>query len=152
MARMKDEGIINLYITKDKDEHNAIVKQDFKNTRRITIDSSHAANHQAKAKTELLQKGKNIGYALATTVRMLVRKFTHNNQQVRFAHKPTAARFNKKEELIMITYDSGANNHYMSESYRIILVLPILRPSHKRVAVTNGGTSKCKYVTRLPFH
>ena len=51
----------------------------------------------------------------------------------------------------MITYDSGAYNHYMSESNRIKLELPIFRPSHKRVAVANGGTSKGKYVTRLPF-
>ena len=51
----------------------------------------------------------------------------------------------------MITYDSGAYSHYMSEADRIGLGLPILRPSHKRVAVANGSTSKCKYVARLPF-
>ena len=59
--------------------------------------------------------------------------------------------FHKKEEPILITYDSGTDNHYMSEAERIVLGLPILRPSHKRVAVANGGTSKGKYVTRLPF-
>ena len=51
----------------------------------------------------------------------------------------------------MITYYSGADNHYMSEAGRIRLKLPILRPSHKRVAVANGGMSEGKYVTRLPF-
>ena len=51
----------------------------------------------------------------------------------------------------MITYDSGADNHYVSEVDRIKLKLPILRPSHKPVAVANGGTSKGKNVTRLPF-
>ena len=60
-------------------------------------------------------------------------------------------RFHNEEGPIMITYDSGADNHYVSEANRIKLKLPILRPSHKRVAVSNGGTSKCKYVTRLPF-
>ena len=88
---------------------------------------------------------------MATTLRKLVRKFTHNNQQVRFMHKPTVARFQKKEEPIMITYDAGADNHYMSESDRIGLGLQILIPWHKRVAVANGGTSKVKYDTRLPF-
>ena len=105
---MNDEGIIDLYITKAKDERTATAKQDFKNARRITIDAFHAANHQAKVKPELLQQVKNIGYALATTVRKLVRKFTHNNQQVIFAHTPT---FHKKEKPIIITYDSGADNH-----------------------------------------
>ena len=51
----------------------------------------------------------------------------------------------------MITYDSGADNHYMSEAYRIKLKLPILRPSHKRVAVSNGGRREGKYLTCLPF-
>ena len=39
----------------------------------------------------------------------------------------------------------------MSESDRIRLELPILRSLHKRVAVSNGGTRKGKYVTRLLF-
>ena len=78
-----------------------------------------------ESKPELLQQGKTIGYALDTTVRKMVRKITHNNQQVIFAHKPTVARFHKKEEPIMITYDSGAYNHYMSETDNIGLVLPI---------------------------
>ena len=60
-------------------------------------------------------------------------------------------RFHNEEEPIIITYDSGAEDHYMSEADRIKLKLPILRPSHKRVAVANGGTSKVIYVTRLPF-
>ena len=51
----------------------------------------------------------------------------------------------------MITYDSGADNHYMSKADRIGLGLSILWPSHKRVAVANVGTSSFKYVTRLPF-
>ena len=51
----------------------------------------------------------------------------------------------------MITYDSGADNHYISEADKIGLGLPILPPLHKRVAVTNGGTSSGKYVTHLPF-
>ena len=51
----------------------------------------------------------------------------------------------------MITYDSGADNHYMSEADRIRLKLPILWPSNKLVAIANGVMSEGKYVTRLPF-
>ena len=51
----------------------------------------------------------------------------------------------------MITYDSGADNHYMSEADRIRLELPIFWSSHKRVAVSNVGKSEGKYVTRLTF-
>ena len=148
---MKDEGIIDLYTTKAEDERTAIAKQDFNDTRRITIDAAHAANYQAKSKPQLLHQSKNTGYVLATTVCKLVHKFTNNNQQVRLRHKPPVARFHNTEEPIMITYDSGPENNYMSEADRIRLELPILRPSHKRVAVSNGGTSEGKYVTHLPF-
>ena len=91
MSKMNDDGIINLYITKAEDERTAISKQDFKNARRITIDAAHAANKKIKSKPALLQKGKNVGYALATTVRRMVCKFTCDNQKVRFTHKPTVA-------------------------------------------------------------
>ena len=59
--------------------------------------------------------------------------------------------FHNEEEPIMITYDSSADNHNVSEADRIKLKLPIMRPSYKSVAVVNGGTSEGKYVTRLPF-
>ena len=52
---MKDEGIIDIYIIKAKDECTYIAKQDFKNVRRITINAAHVANHQDKSKPELLQ-------------------------------------------------------------------------------------------------
>ena len=55
---MKDEGIIDLYITKAEDEHTAIAKKDRKDARRITIDTSHAAYHQNTAKLKFLQQGK----------------------------------------------------------------------------------------------
>ena len=79
MSKINDDGIIDLYITKSEDERTAIAKQDFKNVRRITINSAHTSNNQIKSKPELLQQGKKVGYALATTVRRMVRKFTRNN-------------------------------------------------------------------------
>ena len=105
-----------------------MAKQDLKDARCIAIDTAHAAIHQEKAKPQLLQQGKNIGCVLATTVRKLVHMFTNNNQQVIFRRNSTVTRFHNKEEPIMITSDSGAENHYMSESDRIRLKLPILRP------------------------
>eukprot|EP00804_Cyclotella_cryptica_P024517 CCRYP_014627-RA/>CCRYP_014627-RA protein AED:0.41 eAED:0.41 QI:0/-1/0/1/-1/1/1/0/236 len=51
----------------------------------------------------------------------------------------------------MVTFDSDADGHYLSETNRLTTVLPILRPSSKQVGVANGGTSKVRYVSRLPF-
>jgi hypothetical protein len=52
---------------------------------------------------------------------------------------------------IMLTYDSGANGHYISEHDQHKAGLPILRPSTWQVGVANAGTSNTKYVTQLPF-
>ena len=94
---MKDDVIIYLYINKAEDERTERAKKDLKDERHITIDTAHAAYHRARSKPQLLQKSNNIGYVLATTVRKLVHKFTINNQQVRFRHKPTVTRFHNKE-------------------------------------------------------
>ena len=51
----------------------------------------------------------------------------------------------------MITFDSGADGHYLSETNRITVGLPILWPSNKQVGVANGGTSKARHVSHLPF-
>ena len=52
---------------------------------------------------------------------------------------------------MLVTYDSGADGHYISEADRKEARLPILRPSTKRVKVANGETSQAKHVTTLPF-
>jgi hypothetical protein len=51
----------------------------------------------------------------------------------------------------MLTYDSGADGHYISEHDQHKVGLPILRPSTRQVGVANGDTSNTKYVTQLPF-
>ena len=51
----------------------------------------------------------------------------------------------------MITYDSGADGHYISEVDRIRAKLPILRKSIKHVGVANSRISAGKHVTKLPF-
>jgi hypothetical protein len=52
---------------------------------------------------------------------------------------------------IMLTYVSGADRDDLSEQDQCKAGLPILRPSTQQVGVANGGTSKEKYVTQLPF-
>jgi hypothetical protein len=49
----------------------------------------------------------------------------------------------------MITYDSGADGHYISEHDCKLANLPILRPSTKRVVA--NGSSAGKHVKQLPF-
>ncbi len=50
-----------------------------------------------------------------------------------------------------MTYDSGANGHYISEKDHRKAGLPIIRKSTRWVGVANGGVSQAKFVTQLPF-
>mgnify|MGYP006195720141 FL=1 len=70
---------------------------------------------------------------------------------VSFAKTRQVRIFQDKEIAAMITYDSGADGHYLSERDQKNVGLPILRPSTKRVGVANGGTSTARHVSRLPF-
>ncbi|KAL7526574.1 hypothetical protein ACHAWF_001827, partial [Thalassiosira exigua] len=52
----------------------------------------------------------------------------------------------------MVTYDSGADGHYISERDRSRAKLSrILRRSHKQVGVANGTVCNGKHVTQLPI-
>ena len=51
----------------------------------------------------------------------------------------------------MVTYNSGADGHYISKKDRRQGGLPILRTLTQKVGVANGGTSKATYLTQLPF-
>ena len=50
----------------------------------------------------------------------------------------------------MLTYDSGADGHYISEKDQRKAGLPILRTSTRKAGVANGGTSKANSVYDLP--
>ena len=52
----------------------------------------------------------------------------------------------------MLTYNSGADGHYISEKDSKELGLPIFCVYSKKVGVANGGTWNGKYVTKLPFY
>jgi len=133
-----------------EDERTVMAKEDKTSRRRVAIDKAHLAEN--KKQPSLLQLGKNVSRALSATARRLVRTVVKRaTKHVRFTGQPTTAVYNKRDAAVMITYDSGADGHYLREGDRKQLGLPILRKSAKKVGVANGGTSKGTFVTALPF-
>ena len=61
------------------------------------------------------------------------------------------AEYNDEDATVLVTYDSEANGHYISEKDIRKVGLQILRISAKKVGVANGDTCNGKYVTALPF-
>ena len=96
------------------------------------------------------QRGHNATYSLGSPFNWTIKKI-NRNKHVSFATHNSINQYIYKEQPIMVTYDSGAGGHYINEKDRRQAGLPILRTSTQKVEVANGGTSKAKYVTQLPF-
>jgi hypothetical protein len=116
-----------------------MAKSNKSNVRRVAIDTAHSK--PTKPSPSLLQQSKNLEQMLSAPTRRLVRKITNSNQhRVTFAGQAMVAEYNSKNSTVMVTYDSGADGHYISEKDRKKVGLPILRISAKKVSVVNGST------------
>ncbi len=70
--------------------------------------------------------------------------------RVTFADKVQQFVFYTQNEPITVTYDSGADEHYISKTDRRRAHLPILRRSNRTVGVANGTACRGTNVTQLP--
>ena len=139
LRRLRDSA--NLFlddsITLAEDERTSLAKADETNKKRMAINAAHTK--RGTTSIGLAQRGRNAAYSLGSAFNRTIKKI-NKNKHVSFSTHP-----------VMVTYDSGADGHYISEKDRRKAGLPILRTSTRKVGVANGGTSKAKYVTQLPF-
>jgi hypothetical protein len=142
-----EELFFNKCITQAEDERTMIAKENKTNAQRLAIDDAH--DYRTKPTVGLWQYGRNITYKIKSAFNRTL-KSINKTKHVRFSpqHK---VRLIKDNSVVMITYNSGADGHYISEKDREAARLPILRPSTKRVMVANGEKSKSQHVTSLPF-
>ncbi len=135
-------------ITQAEDERTVLAKGDQTNTQRLVIDSAHINSN--KPAIGLTQRSCNAAYSLGMTISQTFKKISIN-KHVRFAKHNKVHLFSNTETPIMVTYDSGADGHYISKKDRRKAGLPIIQKSTRRVGVANGGVSQAKFVTQLPF-
>ena len=144
-----DSLFLDNSIAEAEDERTAIAKNDSTNKNSIAIDAAHKyQEHQPS----IIQQGRNAGYRISTAVRRATQSNKANTNRVRFASQHSIRTFHSNKASVFITYDSGADGHYISERDRIAAKLPTLKRSTKRVGVANGGSSNAKHVTQLPFY
>jgi len=93
----------------------------------------------------------NIGYSLHAKAKRVMQNLLSKRPHVQFATKAQICTYHTEQQAIMVTYDSGADGHYISEANQAKTRLPILRQSTKRVGVANGKVSLGNKVTRLPI-
>jgi hypothetical protein len=115
----------------------------------VPIDSAHAQRDQPTI--GLAQRSCNTAYRLGSAFNWTIKKL-NRNKHVSFAKQNKVHLYDATATpSIMLTYESGADGHYISEQDRCNAGLPILQPSTRWVGVTNGRTSNAKYVTQLPL-
>jgi hypothetical protein len=135
-------------ITLAEDEWTSLAKTNTSNKKRAAIDTAHTKD--GTPSIWFAQRGCNAAYSLGSAFNRMLKKI-NKNKHVRFATSNKVHKYTYNEQPIMITYDSGADGHYISKKDQCKAGLPILGPSTQKVRVANGGTSNTKYVTQLPL-
>ncbi len=110
-------------ITQAEDERTILAKGNQTNTQRRAINSAHVKNN--KPAIGWAQRSCDTAYSLGTTISQTLKKIS-NNKHVRFAKNNEVHLFDNTETPIMITYDSGADGHYISEKDCRKAGLPII--------------------------
>ncbi len=128
-------------ITQAKDEQTVLAKGNQTNTQHLAIDSAHINSN--KPAIGLTQRSCDAAYSLRMTISQTFKKIS-NNKHVRFAKHNQIDLFSNTETPIMLTYDSGADSHYISKKDCQKAGLPIIQKSTRRVGVANGGVSQAK--------
>ncbi len=110
-------------ITQAKDKQTVLAKGNQTNTQRLAFDSAHVNSN--KPAIGLTQRGCNAAYSLGTTISQTFKKIS-NNKHVRFAKHNKVHLFSNTETPITVTYNLGADSHYISKKDCRKAGLPII--------------------------
>ena len=106
--------------------------------------------HNVMKKPTIRQRSQ-VGNSFSTEIHQCNNSITCDGKHVQFKSEPSIATYQQHNNTPMLTYDSGADGHYLSKKYRTKLGLPILRISDKKVGLSNDGACNGKCVPTLPF-
>ncbi len=122
-----EELFLDTAITQAEDEQTTMAKLNINNAKQAAIDSAHARTD--KPCMGIMQQGRNMVHSIWPAFKRAVKTIS-NTKHVRFnlQHKVCTI---KNNNIVMVTYDSGADGHYISEQDWGKAGLPILCPSSK---------------------
>jgi hypothetical protein len=125
--RKSDNLFLNNSITHAKDERTAIAKSNTNNAKHVAVYSAHAQHSQPTIR--LAQRGRNTAYRLGSAFNWTIKKL-NRNKHISFAKQNKVHLFNATTTpSVMLSYNSGADGHYISKQDRRKAGLPILQPS-----------------------
>jgi hypothetical protein len=113
-------------ITQAKVKRTVLAKGGHTYTQRLATDSAHVNSNTPAI--GLTQRGCNAAYSLGTAISQTFKKIS-NNKHIRFTKHNKVHLFSNTETPIMVTYDSGADSHYINKKDHHKAGLPIIRKS-----------------------
>ena len=123
--RDSDDLFLDDSITLAENEWTSLAKADDSNKKRMAINNAHTKC--GTTSIGFAQRGGNAACSLGSTFNWTIKKI-NKNKHVSFAtHKHNSVhQYINNKQPIMVTYDSGAKGHYISEKDRRRAGLPIL--------------------------
>jgi hypothetical protein len=119
-----DDLFLNDSITPTEDEWTSLAKANDNNKKHLAIKDVNTK--RGTTSIGFSQHGRNADYSLGSAFNQTIKKI-NKNKHVRFATHNSVHQYIKNRQPIMVTYDSGANGHYISEKDWRQAGLPILR-------------------------
>ena len=148
LLEQQESAFLERSITRAENETTKRAKANKHSNLQLAINNNHKVQQRP---SNLLQRSQSLGRRLTNSFSRAIHRTTTSTKRVSFASTRTVRTFHQTETAAMITYDSGADGHYISESDRVKASLPIICQSTKCVGVANGGVSQAKHVVQLPF-
>jgi hypothetical protein len=113
--RNSDDLFLDNSITLAEDKQTSLAKNNTSNKKHAANDTAHTK--RGTPSIGFAQRGCNAAYSLGSTFNRTLKKI-NKNKHVRFATSNKVYKYTYNEQPIMITYNSGANGHYISEKDR----------------------------------
>ncbi len=114
LQRLRDSD--NLFlddsITLAEDERTSLAKTNNSNKKRMAINTAHIK--RGTTSIGFAQRGRNAAYSLGSAFNRTIKKI-NKNRHVSFTTHNKVHHYINNEQPIMVTYNSGANEHYISE-------------------------------------
>ena len=118
-----DDLFLDNSITLAMDECTIMAKANESNKKCIAINAAHTK--RGTTNIGFAKCGRNVAYSLGSAFNRTIKKI-NKNKHVNFAANSSVQKYINNKQPIMVTYDSGADGHYISKKDWRQAGLPIL--------------------------
>jgi hypothetical protein len=115
--------------TRAENERTILAKDDNSNKKSLAINAAHIK--RGTTTIGFAQRGRNAAYSLGSAFNRTIKKF-NENKHISFATHNEVYQYTNTEQHIMVTCDSDADGHYISEKDRCNAGLTFCNNQHKR--------------------